>query len=190
MKRYSPFLNVLGLKPHHQMQFSIISRALFQGILLLWRDEVGVFYRHNRLDCLFTLKLRDIKSQTLGVFSFSPILNGPIIVWSKILVHIITRMPFCYLILVTGTSELDEINSLVHPCFIKYHSRFVRENCFRKVNFHICLGPILTLKKLSFFDRRLCKRFFFYRFQFTKYSTPFIILDFFNSSFFKDLSAE
>ena len=46
MKGYSTFPKALRLEPHHQMEFSIRSMALIGvGVLRLYGDTVGVFYR-------------------------------------------------------------------------------------------------------------------------------------------------
>ena len=52
MKGYSTFPRALGLKPHHQIQFSVISWTFVAGvrIITLCRDANGVFYSFNQLD--------------------------------------------------------------------------------------------------------------------------------------------
>ena len=44
MKGWSTFLKAPELKPHHQMQFSVISWKFVGVVLSLYRDAVGVFY--------------------------------------------------------------------------------------------------------------------------------------------------
>ena len=51
MNGNSTFTKALGTEPHHQIQFSVISRTRVGevGGLPLSGDAVGVFYSHNRL---------------------------------------------------------------------------------------------------------------------------------------------
>ena len=79
--------------------------------------------------------------------------------------------------LTTGSSEFDKI----HPLAQKYHSRFVCENYFRKVNFHVFLGQIVMLWNIFTLVRGVCIDFF-YRSQFTKYSRPLVLLESLDSS--------
>ena len=46
---YIPQNSLLELD--HQMQFSVISRTLVRGILLLCKDAIGIFYSPIRLGC-------------------------------------------------------------------------------------------------------------------------------------------
>ena len=51
MEGYSAFPKAPALmEPHHQVVYSVISRALVVRILPLSRDAVGVFYNCSRLD--------------------------------------------------------------------------------------------------------------------------------------------
>ena len=97
--------------------------------------------------------------------------------------HIITLLHLYCRLLDTVMSELDKIHSLGHPSGPSNVTHDSSENYFRKVNFHIffaqfwhfalvrgcCLGDIFTYPN-------------------SKYFTPFVLLDSFNCSCFKDLS--
>ena len=48
MKEYYTFPKAPGLEFHHQIQFSVLSSILVgEGVLLLCRDAVDVFYNPN-----------------------------------------------------------------------------------------------------------------------------------------------
>ena len=74
----------------------------------------------------------------IALFNLIPsTLNDPIMVWSTIPADIITQ-PLCYLLLATGTSEMDKIHPLAHlpgPSNVTWDS-FMKIT-FRKVNFHV-----------------------------------------------------
>ena len=74
----------------------------------------------------------------------SSTLNSLIMVCPTIPAHII-RHHYC-LLLGKGMFELDKIYPFCLSIkFVKYHSKFVHKNYFRKVNFNVFLDPILML---------------------------------------------
>ena len=50
MLRYSTFLKVLALlEPDHQIVYGYIQVTRWGGVLLLYREVIGVFYRSSQL---------------------------------------------------------------------------------------------------------------------------------------------
>ena len=50
----SSFSKALGLKPHHQIGFNVISKTIVGGDLTLYRDAINVFYSPSRLSSFRT----------------------------------------------------------------------------------------------------------------------------------------
>ena len=75
----------------------------------LWNWKLGI--------CTIKKEILSIKLQSVALFTLTPLstLNGPIMVWSTISVHIITLLPPCCILLAKGMSELDKIYPLANP---------------------------------------------------------------------------
>ena len=89
-----------------------------------------------------------IKLRLLILFSVTPSLNinGLLMVLFVIPAHIITLPPLSYLF-TTGTSELVKIHPLSHLSGPSNYTQdsFMKTTLEKSINFHIFLGPILTL---------------------------------------------
>ena len=125
------------------------------------------------------------------MFSWNPssTLNGPIMAWLTIPANIISLpFPYCFL-LATSISELDEIHPLVHPSgpsTVTWDSSV--KITLEKSIFIYFLAQFWHFEIFAFVMGGCLGYFFFYKSQFTKYSTLIVLLGFLNSSFFKKLS--
>ena len=134
-------------------------------------------------------KVSSIKLQLLELCSLIhlSISNGSIMVWSTITSYIITLLPSCCLLLVTGISKLEKsILWLIHEVYQMSLMICLWKLLYKSLS-PVFLGAILMLQNICFCKRRLSRRFF-YRFYFVKNSTPTELFDFHNCSFFKDLN--